>query len=279
MKAIKENLVILVLMTGINLFVLWNFISEGQTMHGIGYFIFFYMAVSIIHFFTHRISPKVEIEVKEPKKELIVAVLFSMAGLGFLALNFLMKANVLPSSPFVKIPVLLGNLFFSMPLGILVYLLLKKYKILELGLRTRPLVYLLTGLIIWGLTGLFAFVFNRSGILWESAYEEIGAIGLIMQGIIGAALVEEFSRFVIQSRFEKIYKTLGVNILFATIIWAFMHFPVSYYNSKNASGTIIYCIQIIPIGFVWGYLTQRTKSILPSVFVHGLNLWGFQNGN
>jgi membrane protease YdiL (CAAX protease family) len=161
----------------------------------------------------------------------------------------------------------------------LVYLLLKKYKILELGLRTRPLVYLLTGLIIWGLTGLFAFVFNRSGILWESAYEEIGAIGLIMQGIIGAALVEEFSRFVIQSRFEKIYKTLGVNILFATIIWAFMHFPVSYYNSKNASGTIIYCIQIIPIGFVWGYLTKRTKSILPSVFVHGLNLWGFQNGN
>ena len=102
---------------------------------------------------------------------------------------------------------------------------------------------------------------------------------MILQGIIGAGLVEEFSRFAMQSRFEKVFKHFGFNILFATTIWAFMHFPVNYFKEGMlVSDIIIYCVQIIPIGFVWGYLTQRTKSILPATMVHGLNLWGFQNG-
>jgi membrane protease YdiL (CAAX protease family) len=130
-----------------------------------------------------------------------------------------------------------------------------------------------------GLTGLFALIFNRSGILWEQEMkEEGGFFGLIFRGIIGAALVEEFYRFVIQTRFENSYRTIGINILFASTIWAFMHFPVTYFKSREILNTLIYCIQIIPLGFIWGYLTQRTKSILPSIMVHGLNLWGFQNG-
>jgi membrane protease YdiL (CAAX protease family) len=34
---------------------------------------------------------------------------------------------------------------------------------------------------------------------------------------------------------------------------------------------------MMPIGFLWGYLTHRTKSLLPAVLVHGLNFWGLQN--
>jgi membrane protease YdiL (CAAX protease family) len=34
---------------------------------------------------------------------------------------------------------------------------------------------------------------------------------------------------------------------------------------------------IIPIGLLWGYITWRTKSLFPSVVVHGFNLWGLQN--
>lgn len=101
---------------------------------------------------------------------------------------------------------------------------------------------------------------------------------MITQGLIGAALFEEFSRFVIQSRFGRVFKTNGINILFSTTIWAFMHFPVTYFNGNELSGTLGYCIQIFPIGFVWGYLTESTKSIIPATIAHGLNLWGFQNG-
>jgi len=279
MKEIKENIQILAIMTVINFVVLWNYISNGNTLHGIGYFIFFYVSILTIHFFTKRIPPKNEIEVREPKKELTVAIVFAFLGFLFLTLNFMLKSNTIPDKLFTKIPIGLGCIIFAMPLGIFIYLLIKRYKFLKLGLTTQPLTSLLLGLIIWGVTGLFAYLFNKEGMLWKVGYEELGGIfGIITQGIIGAALFEEFSRFVIQSRIERFFKTNGINILFATTIWAFMHFPVTYFKGADISGTIIYCIQIIPIGFIWGYMTQRTKSIVPSTITHGINLWGLQNG-
>lgn len=280
MKELKEHRTILVAMTAINLFVLLNFISEEKTIHGIGYFLFFYVALFIIHFFTNKFPPKTEIEVKQPRRELAIVLLFTILGLIFITLNFYLKANTEQIGFLVRLPILLGILFFTFPIGIAIYLIVKKYKISQLGLKTKPLSYLLLGLFVWGLTGLFAFIFNKSGMLWEVGYDEFGGVsGMILQGIIGAGLAEEFSRFAMQSRFEKVFKPLGFNILFATTIWAFMHFPVNYFKEDaHVSNIIIYCVQIIPIGFVWGYLTHRTKSILPATMVHGLNLWGFQNG-
>ena len=266
-------------MTIINLFVLWHFISVGQTKHGIGYFIFFYAAILTINYFTKKIPPQIDNEIKAPKRELNITILFAFLGFVFLILNFILKSNFPQIGFLIKLPVIIGMFLFSMPLGILIYLLFKKYKFLELGIKTKPLTHLLLGLIILALTGIFAIVFNKSGILWKEGLEEVGGVfGLVIKGVIGAALVEEFYRFVIQTRFEKVFKTMGINILFASTIWAFMHFPVTYFKSKETASTLIYCIQIIPIGFIWGYLTQRTKSILPSVIVHGMNLWGFQNG-
>ena len=279
MKEIKDNIQILVIMTIINIFVIWNYISNDKTLHGIGYFLFFYVSILTIHFFTKRVPPKYEIEVKEPKKELTIAVFFAFLGLLFLALNFMLKSNVIPDKPITKIPIGLGSIIFAMPLAIFIYLLSKRYALMNLGLRTQPLKSLFLGLIIWSITGLFAYVFNKDGILWARAYDELGGIiGIIVTGVIGAALFEEFSRFVIQSRFERIFMRPGISILFATTIWSFMHFPVTYFKGSDVSGTLVYCIQIIPIGFIWGYLTQRTKSIIPATIAHGFNLWGFQNG-
>jgi membrane protease YdiL (CAAX protease family) len=278
MKDIIDNVHILVIITLLNIIVLWNFISNGEIKHGVGYFIFFYVAIFLIHFFTQKIPPLNKIEVKNPRRELIVVTLFSLLGLLFLTLNFMQKSSVIPKNIFTMVPIISGVFLFSMPLGILIYLLLKKYKLMQLGITTKPLIYLLLGAFVYGLTGLFAYIFNENGIIWKEGIEEFGGVvGIIVQGIIGAALVEEFSRFVIQSRFEKVYKASGFSILFASTLWAFMHFPVSYFKGSNISNTIIYCIQIIPIGFIWGYLTHRTKSIIPSTIVHGLNLWGFQN--
>ena len=282
MKEIKDNVQILFVMTVINFVVLWNFVSNGKTFHGIGYFIFFYASILTIHFFTKRIPPVNEIEVKDPKKELIIAVLFAVLGVIFLTLNFMLKSNKFTDTLYTKIPIGLGSIIFAMPLGIFIYLLFKRYKLMKLGLKTQPLISLLLGLIIWGLTGVFAYFFNKEGMYWEKIYKDDGIIGgiitIVTQGIIGAALIEEFSRFIIQTRFERVFKINGINILFATTIWAFMHFPVTFYKNADVIGVFIYCIQIIPIGFVWGYMTQRTKSIVPATIAHGINLWGFQNG-
>jgi membrane protease YdiL (CAAX protease family) len=279
MKDIKENIQILVLMTIINLVVLWNFNSNGKTLHGIGYFIFFYVSILTIHFFTKKIPSENEIEVKEPKKELAYTILFSILGVIFITCNFYFKSNGEQIGFLIKLPILIGMLLFTFPIAIAIYLLLNKYKIPQLGFRFKPILYLLLGVIIWGITGIFAFLFNKSGIIWVEGYKELGGVsGLFLHGLIGAGLVEEFSRFVMQSRFEKVFKVNGMNILFAATIWSFMHFPVNYFKGELVSGIIIYCIQIIPLGFIWGYLTQKTKSIVPATLAHGFNLWGFQNG-
>ena len=36
-------------------------------------------------------------------------------------------------------------------------------------------------------------------------------------------------------------------------------------------------VRIVPLGLMWGYITYRTKSLLPATLVHGLNVWGLQN--
>lgn len=279
MKELKSNIQILVAMTTINSVVLWNFISRGKTLHGIGYFVFFYISILIIYYLTKKLPPKNEIEVKEPKRELIIAIIFAVVGTVFLALNFMIKSNLISDKLNTKIPIGIGSLLFGTPIGIFIYLLFKRYKPMRLGLTTKPIYSNVIGLIIWGLTGLFAYLFYPEGMRWSRANQELGGIfGIILQGVIGAALFEEFSRFIIQSRFEKVFSTKGFNILFATGIWALMHAPVQFSKGNDLSGTCVYCIQIIPLGFIWGYLTQRTKSIVPATFAHGLNLWGLQNG-
>jgi len=213
MKDIKEHRNILLAMTLINLIVLWNFISDDKIQHGIGYFVFFYVALFVIHFFTNRFPPKIDVEIKQPKRELAIITLFSVLGAIFITLHFYLKANTEQIGFLLRLPILLGIFFFTFPLGIVIYLLFKKYKLLQLGLKTKPLSYLLLGLIVWGLTGLFAYIFNKSGILWAEAYVEFGGVsGMILQGVIGAGLVEEFSRFVMQSRFERVFKQFGFNI-------------------------------------------------------------------
>ena len=95
MKDIKDNIQILVIMTLVNFTMLWNYVSKGKTLHGIGYFIFFYISILTIHFFTKKIPPKNEIEVKEPKKELTIATIFAVLGMVLLALNYLLKSNII----------------------------------------------------------------------------------------------------------------------------------------------------------------------------------------
>lgn len=279
MKELKNNSIALVIMTIVNSYLLWNFVNKGKTLHGIGYILFFYSALLAIHFFTNKFPPKKDIEVKEPNKEIAMIILFTLLGAIFISLSYYIKGLIPPIAIPIKVLVFSGVFLFTFPLGILIYLLVKRYKLLQLGMYTRPLVYFVLGAIVWGLTGFFAYFFNESGIIWKEGLKELGGLGgLIVQSLFSAALVEEFSRFIFQTRFERVYKIAGINILIATSIWAFFHFPMAYSKMHNLVGSFNYCLQIIPLGFVWGYMIQRTKSIVPSVLAHGFNLWGLQNG-
>ena len=106
---------------------------------------------------------------------------------------------------------------------------------------------------------------------------EEGIIGTLFTGFIVAALSEEFWRFIAQTRLAVLFNNKALAWFVATIIWAFMHAPKWYGDSGNLYEAIAGSLRIIPIGLMWGYMTYKTKSILPSVIVHGSNLWGLQN--
>ena len=92
-----------------------------------------------------------------------------------------------------------------------------------------------------------------------------------------AALPEEFFRWVWQTRVAACFNNRAAAWLIASVLWATLHAPVEYAQSHSLAAVATYIMGIVPIGLLWGYLTMRTQSILPSVLLHCVNLWGLQN--
>jgi membrane protease YdiL (CAAX protease family) len=279
MKLLKDNLAILLCMTVINAAVLYNFYHKGQLLHGIGYFIFFYVCLAVIYFITRKYPSRTTIVIMKPEQELTASLYFIAFGFVTLLINFKLNFEAAHIGLLTKLPLLICIGLFGYPVAMLVYFLFKKYNLLQLGLRTSPVQSFLLGIILWGLTGGFAFLFNKSGINWgKPLMESDGLNNSILKGFFTAGIAEEFTRFIVQTRFEKAFKGKGFHILFSSALWAIVYFPVTYFNTGNITETFTYCLQIIPMGFVWGYLTHKTKSFLPAALAHGLFPWGLHNG-
>ena len=129
--------------------------------------------------------------------------------------------------------------------------------------------------IVGGITMLVAYESSH----WKEGWEEFGWQGMLLTGVLGAALSEEYVRMLLQTRLSKWLNNAGTGFVLATLVWALMHVPVAIRNNpdKEIWLLMIASISIMPIGFLWGYLTHRTKSLLPAVLLHGFNLWGLQN--
>jgi membrane protease YdiL (CAAX protease family) len=90
-------------------------------------------------------------------------------------------------------------------------------------------------------------------------------------------LPEEFFRFAWQTRIGAWMKNPAAGWLIASMAWAVLHGPVDYSQSHSTVEAMLSVIDIVPLGLLWGYLSHRTGSFLPSVLLHGLNFWGLQN--
>ncbi len=141
-------------------------------------------------------------------------LLFAILGYIFIILHLYFKNNLKDISFFVKLPVILGLFLFTFPLANLIFLLVKKYKFSQIGFSFKPLNKLILAIFIWSLTGLVAYFFNYDGIIWKEGLKVLGGFwGLILNGLIAAALVEEFSRFLLFTRFNKVFNNVGIAIL------------------------------------------------------------------
>jgi membrane protease YdiL (CAAX protease family) len=113
---------------------------------------------------------------------------------------------------------------------------------------------------------------------WQGAIAETGGsiVGLVSTAL-SASVPEEFFRFVWQTRLGAWLRNPAVGWLVASALWAMLHAPKDWSDSHSLASTIMGVVNIVPLGLLWGYLTHRSRSMLPAIVLHATNLWGLQN--
>ncbi len=213
--------------------------------------------------------------VKKPGKETFLIALYFL--LAFIFLYFRYMAPIKWEDLNVKIKLLLVPILFLFvfPLGLTITLFVLRYKLKDLGIRFSGLLIAIPVIAIIAVTGL---LFAPHDFTFSTVYEEEGGLfGLLVEGFIIAGLLEEFWRFIAQTRFAAFLKNKGLGWFIATVLWALMHVPTFYNQGHSITDAFLGALSKIPLGLLWGYMTIRTKSIWPSVLVHGMNMWGLQN--
>jgi membrane protease YdiL (CAAX protease family) len=252
------------------MFILATGVARGRELQAIAYLLAIALSVLAIDAVLLRRPVAVKpLPIRHARAELFIAFLSFLVALAWLCSRFV-AAYTIPS---VILRLAAVSAVFNIPLALAVLIL--RYWPGDLGFRFRgfvpvPLVILCFGVL--------AAVCSPSSITLKEAYQEAGSSGGLLWMSFGeAALPEEFFRFVWQTRAEVSLDNRAAGWLMASVLWAVLHMPIAFGDSHSLTGTLTYALCIVPLGLLWGYLTMRTPSILPSVLLHGLNIWGLQN--
>lgn len=275
-RIIRNNIpaALLVLLTfGI---VLYYGFEEKRILHAIGYL----SAVWSGAFITDMVVNVLPVDaigypVKKPvRKELLLIVICTLLGCAFLLIRFFTNWDGM--QPLLKLALIPLVLFtFPVVLGA-VYLFIYKYKPRELGINLHYWYLPIVLHLVWGAITL-SVAPDRSH--WKEAWKEYGLIDMLVTGVITAALSEEFFRMLLQTRLGKFINSPSIAFVISSVVWALMHIPIAARDNPGAAANdiVLSSLAIVPVGLFWGYLTYRTKSMIPAILMHGFNLWGLQN--
>lgn len=213
-------------------------------------------------------------KIKSPRQEFNVAIFCELAGVLLLVIVFmLIDRNSLPKAWGMVLMTL--RFLFVFPVVVLVYLLaIKRYTLGEIGFSFKHGFVALPLIILIGTVSFFGF---PEGVQWEHSIIQNGYWSILTLGFLTAAIPEEILRNFFQSRLSKVLNSNGLAWVLASLIWALSHIP--FFGSENGdyAAATLSAIGIMPIGLLWGYLNQRYRSIIPSIIIHGTNLWGLHN--
>jgi membrane protease YdiL (CAAX protease family) len=174
-----------------------------------------------------------------------------------------------------RITVALGMMLFLFPIAMTIILLAMGYKVRELGVRLQGFI---SAAVVVLVTAVISFVAAPGHFTLQMVLQEGGGVaGALLMGFVYAGLSEEVFRFIFQTRAGAALRNPAAGWFLASLVWALLHGPKWYSEDRNFVEVFFSCLRIVPLGLMWGYLTHRTKSILPSVCAHGLNVWGLQN--
>jgi len=207
--------------------------------------------------------------------ETVLILSSTLLGALFLGIRF---SHYWPGVQGIPKLALLSLLVFTFPIFLaFVYACFYRYRPGELGFNFHYWYLALVIVVLFGAVTLAA-VPQLSH--WRSYFHSLGFLRALYTGLITAGLAEEFTRMLTQTRLTAALHNRGWGFLLAAIIWSLLHVPVNLSQAAHISlpVVLIQSTHLVPIGLLWGYMTHRTQSILPSTLAHGLNLWGLQNG-
>lgn len=248
-------------------------VRHDELPKALAYVAAMYVSVFVVDLFARMFPTDLEFPVRRPKREAALVVGIELLAIVLAVLLFVVfTLSELPVAwKIASIPAMAIIFPIALPLVLLYW----KYRPAELGLRFNAMswVFLPILLITMGTAYLSAPADFTLGRLLASE----GLLGALITGFITAGLSEEFVRMALQTRVGAYLRNPAVGWFFATLVWAFLHAP-----NWNAKGGDLYealmgAVRIIPLGLMWGYITHRTKSLIPATLVHGTNVWGLQN--
>jgi len=221
----------------------------------------------------HRAAP---LPVHRPKLELAMAAGCLALSVCWLCLHFSFPSSAGPSTLFAKLSRVAGALVvFNIPIA-LVDLLVLRYRFGNLGFRAAasglwavPLILLF----FFGLSYLSGASFTIGGVVREEG--SIWRAVLVM--IFVAAMPEEFFRMTWQTRVGAVTGNNAAAWFLTAFLWAFMHAPIFHSGEPTWTPALVNCLNIVPLGLLWGYVLHRTGSLIPSMILHIFNLSGLQN--
>jgi membrane protease YdiL (CAAX protease family) len=258
----------------IGLTILVNACLQGDTLRAVVYLGSVLVGVALIEVVLVRWpAADAPVPVRNAAGELAVAAACFVAGFVWLYARFVVQSRPPPGIARLVWGAWLIGFVFNGALALV--LLVRRYRLSELGLRITGLA---AAPLVVGVFASAAWLFGHSHITWAMLVEESGGSTWTVIGTaLLAAVPEEFFRFVWQTRAGAWLKNPAAGWLIAAIPWAVLHAPKDWDDSHALATTVMGVINILPIGLLWGYLTHRTRSLLPSVLLHATNVWGLQN--
>ena len=252
-------------------------VLEASLLKTVTYLTVMFVAFLLSEFNYHIVRPKLSVwEIKKPKQELKVIIFVVLIASALMVFRFML---IEPDkiSQFTRTITFFLRILFVFPILLLIFFLgIKRYKPHQIGIGNFRYWYLsIPILFMIGGTTLMLF---PEGVQFKQKWQAVGFSGFITFGFLTAAIPEEITRTLFQSRLGAVMNSKVAAWFIVSLVWALQHIPTFVYKTNgDYYGATISALGILPIGLFWGYLNERYKSIIPSVILHGTNLWGLHN--
>jgi len=248
----------------------------GSLGNSFAYLSVLLLCVLLIEFFMFIKPIHKRWKIKNAGQENIVIMICIFMSYCIMAIRFLIIDDFQSVDMSIRITLLVFVILFIYPVFLAFYFLkLKKYKLKEIGFGNWKYFWIAIPITI--MFAIVAFGIMPEKIQFSDIIEEKGILALFTLGFLTAAIPEEFTRLLFQTRLGKILNNKALGWFIASFIWALGHVFIFSNQSQDYLDAFISAIGIMPIGLFWGYLTEKFKSMIPSVLIHGTNLWGIQN--